>query len=172
MLAQVILLSITLFLPILALFYSSTVCNTFLFYSRSPGGTPQCTASKFGGSTESLRWETPGRLNSSEPLTQAFLRVMEQKFRNVRTPSPQLDRSTESILSTHSFSDASPWYFGFHLKGATPGAKTVSIWCLDFLGRVLFSSEMEGGVLIQTAVSHRVKHLLSSPCVTRPTYMP
>ena len=56
------------------------------------------------GSTDSMEWDAP--LDSSEPLTQAFIRIMEHKFRNVRTPSPSSLHSP--IASPHSFTELSP----------------------------------------------------------------
>ncbi|KAK2190645.1 hypothetical protein NP493_72g03003 [Ridgeia piscesae] len=74
---------------------------------RSPGGTPMFKEGRKStmNTPDSLHWKSP--LGSSEPLSRALLRILEHKFRNIRSPTPSPVVSPANALSS-SFQDFSP----------------------------------------------------------------
>ena len=64
--------------------------HPFACILRSPGGTP--VKRRGERQDDSMDLSTPSALKYLEPLTAAFLCIMEQKFRNVRLPSPATAR--------------------------------------------------------------------------------
>ncbi|KAI0237560.1 hypothetical protein LSAT2_011872 [Lamellibrachia satsuma] len=74
---------------------------------RSPGGTPMYREGRKStvNTPDSLRWKSP--LGSSEPLSRALLRILEHKFRNIRSPTPSPAVSPANALGS-SFQDFSP----------------------------------------------------------------